>query len=870
MARDASRRLAAALVTAAVFVLPAAAHAQVPVRPVSPLDRPELADTLPEVLVELRVEHGPDTTLLALQRDTTVLLPVRTLFGLLEVEVTEAVPARRLEARYGSGPTLILVDTEHHLARRGEASVPLERADVVWRGEEAFVSADVLARLLAVQITADWEDLMVLVSAAEELPIVQRLARDRRRAALLRPMEAPAPPVLLSTPAPLVDGLAVDWTVSASTIDPANNSSVGLGVGATVLGGGLDVQYTAARTPLTTTSLTLWQWTKAWQDRPWLRQVRVGDIATLGARPFGIKGVVISNQPFLRPAEFAVQDLAGRLAPGWEIEVYRSGELIGYQPVDSGGAYAVAVPVIYGPNPLETVQYGPNGAVRRRPQTFLIPQTRLPGRRFEYAVGGGECEGTRCQGMVNADARYGVSDRVTVQAGADHFWRDTLPDAFYPYGLATVAVTRPVSLTVEGVLHALGRGRVDVDPSPDLHADGSYTRFDTTVVDPLVGTANTSQQVDGGLFWRPGLLSGEFFLQANGVWRTSASRTRTTASLAATARVAGVRFVLGGRADHEAIVGAPSATTRGLDAGADGVVTRGVLHNTLMHATLSLECTDVGAGCAARLARWTAGFGRQLARILRLDFGLRKEMNAGVAVDVTLQMNTPWTRATSRNSWDDANGVTGTQLLEGTVLWDRRTGRLGMANGRNLGRSGVAGVVFLDQNNNGRRDGDDIVLPGVELRVGSDAVITDSLGRFSVWDLVPFTDATIEVDTLALENPLWLPAAPVSRVVPAPNSFRFVEVPIRAGGELAGRVEMDGQPLPGATLALREESSGRIREISTFTDATFYVMRLAPGRYTLAPAAGLLEQLHAHAEVVEFEIGGRGEYHVDAVVRIQR
>ena len=153
MARDASRRQAAALVTAAVFVLAASLRAQdVPARPVSPVDRPELADTLPEVLVEVRVEHGPDTTLLALQRDTTVLLPARALFRLLEIEVTEGVPALRLAARYGSGPTTILVDTEHRLARRGEAVLPLGRADVVWRGEEVFVGADVLSRILAVQI----------------------------------------------------------------------------------------------------------------------------------------------------------------------------------------------------------------------------------------------------------------------------------------------------------------------------------------------------------------------------------------------------------------------------------------------------------------------------------------------------------------------------------------------------------------------------------------------------------------------------------------------------------------------------------------------------------------------------------------------
>jgi hypothetical protein len=98
-----------------------------------------------------------------------------------------------------------------------------------------------------------------------------------------------------------------------------------------------------------------------------------------------------------------------------------------------------------------------------------------------------------------------------------------------------------------------------------------------------------------------------------------------------------------------------------------------------------------------------------------------------------------------------------------------------------------------------------------------------------------------------------------------------VSIPIRQGGEIAGRVELNGEPLPGAQLVLREEATGRYHRISTFTDATFYLMRLAPGRYTLAPAPGLMEQLHAHADVLTFEIGGAGLLRYDdLVVRLVR
>ncbi len=881
----------AALVLAAVFV-PALAASQEPARPrpvspadpprpVSPADRPPPTDTLLDLLLEVSVERGGSQPMLGYQADTLVYLPLRTLLAFIEVRVVEALPPRRFVARSGDRPAFGIV-TDEGRVYRGATSLPIPHDAAFWRGDELFVRLDLLSTLLEVEAVMQWSDLLVRISAADDLPLVRRLARERRRAAALRPQETERP-VLLRSRTQTVDGLAVDWAVTAATRDPVDNSGLRLGIGGAVLGGGLDVQATVQNTPTATQTTTFWQWGIAWPERTRVRQVRLGDIATGGPRAFPIKGAEITNRPFLRDAAFAVEDLAGHLPAGWEIEVYRSGELVGYQPVNSGGVYALPVPIVYGPNPLDVVELGPNGETRRSERTFLVGLERLPARRFEYSASGGECASTRCQAALSLDARYGISSRLTVQAGVDHFrregrdtlvaGRDTLPDLTHPYALASFALTRPLALTAEAVAGAFVRGRFDYNPTPDLRLESGWTRFDTTVVAPIIGDNGIRDQADGSLFWRPGILGGDFYAQANAAWQRGAIGTRTQLRAAGTMRVRGVRLTAGGRLQRLSGAAAGDQRTTGADVGGDAVITaRGPLRNTLVRGTLSADCVDLGAGCRTVLSRWDAGLGRQLLRLLRLDLAVRYERGSpGVTLDIALQMATPWLRATSRNTVQSGTGVTGTQLLEGTLLWDRRSSRLGFSAGRNLGRAGIAGRVFLDGNGNGVRDGDDTVLPGILLRVGADAVVTDSAGRFSVWDLVPYTDALVEVDTLALENPLWVPATASARLVPVPNSFRFVDIPILQGGEIEGRVEMDGRPLPGAALTLLEESTLRRRRIATFTDATFYVMRLPPGRYVLMPAEGLLEQLHARADAVRFEVGGAGLMrHADLVVRIVR
>ena len=82
-----------------------------------------------------------------------------------------------------------------------------------------------------------------------------------------------------------------------------------------------------------------------------------------------------------------------------------------------------------------------------------------------------------------------------------------------------------------------------------------------------------------------------------------------------------------------------------------------------------------------------------------------------------------------------------------------------LGNGRNLGRAGVTGVVFLDEDGDGRQNGEEPGIPGVQVRVGSMVVRTDSLGRFRVFDLVPFERTVVEVDSLSFADPTWVATA---------------------------------------------------------------------------------------------------------------
>ena len=829
--------------------------------------------------MQVKVERGPDSILIALMRpDSVVLVPLRDLFDLIEVRISAIVPGHRLTGRLGESSVEIGFDSDTRRAWRGDMVVELDSGDLVWRDSLPYVATWPLGRVLGVQIAMEWPELQIMLAATQDLPVVKRLARERRRAVLLRSSEAREQPQDVWGRPALIDGLAMDWAITSASRAPLDNSGFQLGVGATVLGGGLDVQTTSFRTPQGTTTETFWAWGIAWEDRPWLRQLRLGDVTSGGPRGVPIEGVSLTNAPFMRPADFAFEELLGRLAPGWELEVYRGEQLIGYTPVDAQGRYGVGVPVVYGQNPVDVVAFGPHGEVRQLSRNFFIPFARLPKGRFEYNLGAGGCRGLACEGAGNLDLRYGVVDRLTVQGGADVYTRDTLPDLAHPYALASLAVTRPVAVTGEYVANAFVRGRVDVDPTADLHFDAAYTRYDTTVTQPLIGSRLVANQVDAAAFWRPGALGGELFFQAGLSAQDGAQRDHLSGFVSATTRLLGARWFLQGRyAEDETSSSSLVAAT--MDLGGDGVVERGPLRNTFVRGALGMECAGTSLdGCSNRLARWSFGVGRQVLRVVRLDGGVRKERaSPGVTVDLTLTAGFPWMRATSRNSFtgvaanDTATSVEfgGSQLFEGTVLWNRRERRVDFSDGRNLGRAGVVGVVFLDANNDGIQQSGEPGLGNVAVRVGTNAVVTDSLGRFRSWDLVPFVPTLVELDTLTLENPLWYPTAVAQRLPPSPNAFRFVPVAIREGGEVNGRVEFNGRPLAGARVTLTD-LRGRTFVSTTFTDGAFYIMRLPPSTYEVSVEPGLASQLGATVEPVYVRVNDAAMRVDDVILRLRR
>jgi hypothetical protein len=801
-------------------------------------------DTEPEpVVIDLRVGRITGMTVQAYRVRSEVLLPLSQLFQL--VEIRHRLMGGRVEATVDPGNRRIVIDPRSDTMWYADHRVHIEPEFRRFDAGEVYIGAERLGDLLGVLFAVDWADLSATIVDPSSLPIARRLRREAAREAYLRGPVIQRPDVTFGLERPSWDGVVIDYSVFSPSADPVSGASYGLGLGADVGGGSLEVLAQSVGPAQNGQVHVDASWTGVWRDRRWLKQLRLGDVASSGPRSRSVRGALLTNAPFVRPSLLGSLRYAGRLEPGWSVEAYRGGELVAYDSADAGGGFAVDLPVRYGENPVDFVGYGPFGEIHEFNRTYRVLAELLPARQFEYGLSGGECRTIVCRSTGNLDLRYGVSRRVTVQGGVEQFWRGSASNRTHPYASLVANPSNAWALQTELVGAGFARGALRYEPSVDLRVEGEYVRYADDSASVFVVAGQRSRWALAG-FLRPPSAHGFFYFDGR-VERinTAASGGLTRTRLGASIQTNLVRLLPYVRSD----AGLTDQTFVGINAFITPRPEWGRFVSRLLIRTASEA--DVQRG----LVSWSAFAARPLVAGLRLEVGTTWQRGAaGLSYALTLTSYLPSMRAVTTANASPDQPVSGTQFVQGSVLWDRQTGRLGVAPGPSLERSGLAGRVFMDENGNGLRDIGEPGIGNARVLIGSISARSDSTGGYHVWDLVPFEPVIVTLDSVSLESPLLVPLFARTSIVPGPNRYRSLDIPVVQAGVIEGRVLRSGAGVGGVTLMLTERRTGSTRILVTFNDGAFYLMGVRPGDYELTVQEQVLDALAVDAEPLRFSL----------------
>ena len=762
------------------------------------------------------------------------LLPVRAILEPLAVpfRVVPDTGVLRVTRPGGAGMATVWLRDPRRL--EVTAMAPLDSDDVYVDGPNVFVAANRFAELIEGAIDVDVGTLTISIRRETGFPSQIKLdARTRRRReALLAGDDGDEPSGVVPFRARTGAGV-VEWGMGGPLRGTSAPSTVDLRGGMGLLGGMLQlhgimrVGDASGGSRLSDQELT---YRRVFPGGRLLQQIHLGSVMSDGAEALPMRGVTVTNAPFVRGLRFDDVAFSRPLPPGWEYEVYEGARLVGF--ADDSRAGPMNVPLRYGTTPLRVRLYGPAGEVVESSVSYVIPIEQLRAGETQYAAGAGRCA-LGCSGLWYADVRRGVTRTLTLQAGADA-QRDSAWGSVRPYG-AVSFLPAPGWTTGLQARH-------------QSYVRGSVQSF-------------TDGHVDGGI--SAGLnLPGE-----GGVSVTSPTRTMWFAQ--SNVRVRGLLPRVTERAFmFSSRIEAPrGGGVSQWDVAATAPIRPGMLELGIQSDPFAVLDTAAKGGALLRVAP-TIQLGRGIFRrlaypIVRLEAGLQRGQLVQWETALSLQPGRGFVSLTLRH----APGIAGTQLTIGgsyALGLGRVIGRMSRHGDRidggysatgavafgsvrratpleygGLGLSGVEGHVFRDIDGDGRLGAQDEPVSGVRVRVGGLVARTDERGRYSLWNVMPYQPVNVRVDTLSLEDPGWVPALPTRALRPSPQQYTQVEFGLVRTREVTGTL-VPGAGIPttaGVGLELRDVDGGSLQAARTFSDGAFYFSRVRPGRYRLTLAA---------------------------------
>jgi len=803
---------------------------------------PARAQTVIEpTLLDLRLGQAASLAVRAERLGERVWLPVAELAAALELEVVVRSKSR-VELRRWPSRDLLIFDADSMLVRTGVQ--PLRITAGALRVTDGEVTADVvtLQSVLRTVFEVSWSDLVISLPLIDSLPLGRRLAREQAHSRLLT--QGGTATQLLTAPLarPLADGAVVDYSLTVPITGAQRDLGWSTAVGLDVLGGSLEMS-TGAVTGGTRLP-TLASWTGVWRDGRKLTQLRLGDGLGGGPTPRLGRGLMMTNAPYVRPALFGLQSLRGDLPPGWTIEAYRNGELVAVDTVGRGSGYQLQLPVLYGENPVDLLAVGPFGQTRALSENLRILADLLPRDRSEYGVSVAQCRlRQQCVAAGTIDMRVGLTERWTMRVGVDGVARDTVGWRQAPYLSFVGSPMTAIAVQLDVAAQSRTRVAFNLEPSRQLRLSLEQQWFAQDPLDPLLA-ARRSQQSSLYGFWRA-VDTRQTSVEASvdrSVFYTGGDMLRARVGVGT--QTAGMRLQPYLRLDQSSRSGYSQRA-----AGIEAMLLPQGNRGRYLGAALVRMIGEIDA--RGRAVREAVTLAMPLPGAFRVDAGVAFQQGQRGPI-ATLTMSRDLSAVRSYTSATMSRGSSNAiQSVQGSALITRGENRPQFVTGPSLQRTGATGIVFLDRNANGLRDGGEPAVPGVMVQVGTGYARSDADGRYRVWDLVPFVPLPVVIDSTSLPSPLWIPTITHRSIEAGPNRFEPLDIPLVAGGVVEGRITWNrpgGVSLPPVPLVVTNQRGDVIARAESFSDGEYVLFGVRPGLLTIRVDASWLASQGLRAE----------------------
>ncbi len=832
-----------------------------------------------------------DENFIVYQEKNRLLVPLNGVMSALEIAITADPETGTASGFFIREDRRFALDLAAGTASFDGRTFTLEPGKVERQLTDIYVDTSLLTEWFSIRFHLNTEELTLLVSSVELLPVQERLERERRRSGVYHPGEAGSY-TLVEPPTKWIDWPFIDTSIQHSTSRDHGHMTQQGQYSSVVTGmvGGLDLDMSANGTVPSQPYSNTFRATLGERDpRGGLlgpldaREFYVGDVSSpslpLVSNSLPGRGATVSTFPLHRLSDLQRVTLRGELPVGWEVEFYRGADLIDFQTSSTDGRYEfVNVPTIPGLNDFRLVFYGPEGQRHEENQPIFVapasmgagetgfrlfanqqntdifgnhpsnqPQGVTPFNRFDLLT---RNQPLSQQNIDNgafravAEVEHGFSDTVSLNGAVSSIPFGGTDRQYAQTGMrASVlgVLTNIDAAAAKDRGFALGGGAQSQIGS--LSWLLSYDRFahfisersfDAILNEPLISTSRA--QLNGVT---PDLVIGRMPFALSATYSEAENGASHAELLARISSYIG-RFTLGAETQSNLVTHQDPQTLEIFRVGTQfGKI--GLRGEAVYKLTPTSELDAV---------RLTSDF------LVRPNLNLR----LGVTRFETQPRETQFTTGAAILFKYVSLGADANVSDRGdfSILFKLSFGfgidphsDTPVFHGEGFARSGaIAPLVFLDRDGDGKFGPEDVPLPNVRFRAEGVRFPdqTDQAGTAFITGLEPYRDTPVRIDVESLEDPYWKPAEQNIAVLPRPGSAVQLEFPVYETGEIDGVVQLErnGQdiPLPGIRLQLLDKGGKVVAQTLSGYDGSFFVQGVRLGAFALRADPEQLAKLH--------------------------
>lgn len=771
------------------------------------------------------------------------------------------------------------------LLRRGER-IQLKASQYYIGETDLFIAPEVLGDVFGFNLTVNAFGLTLSLVSDRPLPVEEKLKRSEIRERLkmqapenvLReyPMMYPRRRAFFA-PGMLDYNLGINGGIGTSQLNYAASAGIEF------LGGDLQGTINGVRGErINDFRLNGVRWRYVFAKgldplgNPLISEATVGQLGLSGPLGGRIRGVSLSNTPIVPRRVLDLFAIEGFTDPDSEVELLLAGQLVDFTRADELGYYRFTSPITYGTVRIGIRIYTPKGEVIFEERQLQIPFTFVPRGMLNYNLQAGYEEFPFLDSITSTiighgNVAYGLTNSITLRAGVDRRVDTSFGIRYLPYGSASFRVFDQYLFNVDVLPQSFVRGSGSVFYANNTSINAQYTQYNSSgflgelVRQQLVRDLSINYFFPFSIFGR---VSG-FRVGYEQFWYTNGNLRRVQGDI--NTRIGPIVSRLNYREERlirngvniepqRLLTGSFTYTiprTPGIP-----VLVRGMFFRAqLRHDMKRLDATAFGSLQFSQTV-WKSG--RLTISYDRDFFNQTNIVQVGFLMDFQAFRSSSSAIIRQKGLQVEPNY---TQSFSGSFGADLKNGMIMPTNRDQVGRAGVTIRTFIDENNNGKYDKDEEVIPAKAIKLDQSAsMFIGSDGLLRITQLQSYWTYRLTVDVRALPDATLIPIKSKLSFVADPNRFKLIDIPLYKTGTIEGvvyneRVFGKLEPQPGLRLNLKREGEDEPEVIRTFSDGSFYHYGLMPGNYTLMVDSGQLAFMNVsqHPDTLKFTIRATAE-----------